>query len=198
VSRRAIGVLLAIPLLFTAVMLIEVGLNRRGDEGMRDPITLSERELYLQRSDGDNTSTTLGLSWRNSEGVALGEAFERELPRRGFVALARVETATRVQPGLVVVDVADDVETLERRYPDGRTHLITAATIRRRYVVSLDPSQLHVPRALAAQLPAEASMPPRVIDDGGERLEVADVRRPFRVSVRYGRHWVPWVVDVSR
>jgi hypothetical protein len=88
------------------------------------------------------------------------------------------------------------VETLTARYPDGRTHLITAATIaiQRRapadaphalagVIVGLSPSRITVPGTLARALPNRRfDQPPSA----------------FSVSIRYGRLHEPWVVAVGR
>ena len=98
---------------------------------------------------------------------------------------------------LVPVDAALDAETLAARYPDGRTHLITEAVVGARWVragsgtpyvygqlMSIDPSQVNVPRDLAQRLPLR------------DRFDGTQV--PYTVSIRYGSRWEPVVVDVTR
>jgi hypothetical protein len=82
---------------------------------------------------------------------------------------------------------------LARRYPNARTHLISAGTIRvpagapysDGIVLSLEPQRIHVPRELAAQLPR---------DD----LREERVRQPFEVEIRYGLNDEPWATAVRR
>jgi hypothetical protein len=98
---------------------------------------------------------------------------------------------------LVPVDAALDAGTLAARYPDGRTHLITEAVVRARWVravgsgtpylhgdlMNIEPNQVNVPRDLARQLPLR------------DRFDGTQI--PYTVSIRYGSRWEPVVVDVS-
>ncbi len=80
---------------------------------------------------------------------------------------------------------------LAQRYPNARTHLISAGVVRvpagapyaEGIILSLEPPRIHVPRDLAAQLP---------------RYEPREGRVParFDVEVRYGRNDEPWVTGV--
>jgi hypothetical protein len=89
---------------------------------------------------------------------------------------------------LVVVDVDADAATLERRYPDGRTHIIAAARVNvppggsfaDGFVVSLEPQQIHVPREWAAQLPAFDPTQGRAAGD-------------YEVELWYGVRYEPWI-----
>jgi Domain of unknown function (DUF4824) len=98
-------------------------------------------------------------------------------------------------PRLVPVDVDQDAAVLESRYPDARSYLITAGTVRAQlvsapnespYVVGtidrLMPQQIHVPREWAAELP-----PSR---------ECVPLR--FEVEIRYGLNYEPWVTAIRR
>jgi hypothetical protein len=89
---------------------------------------------------------------------------------------------------LVVVDAESDVVILEARYPNARTHLITRGVVRlvldrpqggrprlAGMVERIAPDTLHVPRHLAGRLGSP----------------------PYRVSVRYGRRYEPWIVGVE-
>ncbi len=185
-ERVATMLLIAIPLLFTAAVLAEVALNRRGDD-LRAPFELSEREVSLAPRNDDNTATAIWLAW--SDRVRPTEQLRgaRDLPRRVFVALA-IDPARTEGSRLVVVDVDEDAAALEQRYPDGRTHLITAGLARAGdVIVNLDPQRIHVPRELASALPRwEAT-----------RAAISD-QLPFTLSLRYGRHWEPWVMRVDR
>lgn len=186
-SRTSIALLVVIPLLFTAAVLAEVAINRR-EGGLREPIVLSERELSLAPRDDDNTAAMAWLMWSDRQRpLPDRRAVRRDLPRRVFVALA-LDPARTEGSRLVVVDVDADAAVLERRYPDGRTHLITAGTARADgTIVNLDPVRIHVTRELAAALPRwQATRDP-------SRSHV-----PFTMSLRYGRHREPWVVGVTR
>ena len=67
-------------------------------------------------------------------------------------------------------------------------HLITAGLARDDdRVVNLDPVRINVPRELAARLPPWQAT-----------RDAAASRRPFTVSVQYGRHWEPWVVEIGQ
>ena len=89
---------------------------------------------------------------------------------------------------LVAVDAALDAATLEAKYPGARTHLITRGIVRaslempsngpRRlsgHVMRIAPDRLHVPVHLAQRV----------------------ISRPYRVTVRYGRRYEPWIVTIE-
>jgi hypothetical protein len=184
-SRGSIALIVLIPLLFTGAVLAEVAVNRRGD-GLREPIVLSERELSLAPHDDDNTAAMAWLMWSDRQRPLLDRrTVRKDLRRRVFVALA-LDPARAEGSRLVVVDVDADAAVLERRYPNGRTHLITAGTARPDgIVVNLDPVRINVPREMAAELPRW-----RATRDSRSHP-------PFTMSLRYGRHWEPWVVEVA-
>jgi hypothetical protein len=208
---RVLGVALALPILFTGLVLINVQRNRSGG---REPMELTQREVSLGGGSDQNSGMTAWLTWsRNDQqagrwltpqqlealGFALPPAitastlreYTRQLPRRVYVVLElRERQPTRSR--LVPVDAGLDPDDLATRYPDGKTHLITAGVVALRGggsratpwvdgdLVSLDPRGIHVPRGLA------------------ERLRLA--RRPglrFMLSARYGTRFEPWIVDVQ-
>ena len=88
---------------------------------------------------------------------------------------------------LVAVDAGLDAATLEARYPNPQTHLITRGVIDvfvdhiggRPHLAgvlqAIAPRTLYVPREFAARLTA----------------------KPYTVSVRYGRRYEPWIVGVE-
>jgi hypothetical protein len=226
---------LALPLLVTASTLVAVTVNRSGG---REPITLSEREVYLSPRNDDNTTAAVSLSWHSPPDMVwldrarlarLGfdtsvdpaspdarEHYTRTLPRQVFVAMElngpafeQVMTALdrqrRLAPGgapdeyartrmsrLVVVDADRDADVLAQRYPNARTHLITAATIGIWHigppspagigtsVSGVTPPRIQVPREWAGALPLtnarETRTPP-----------------PFAIDVRYGTRYEPWI-----
>jgi len=185
-ERFATMLLIAIPLLFTAAVLAAVALNRRGAD-LRAPFELCEREVSVAPRNDNNTATAVWLAWSDRVRPTPERRGARDLPRRVFVALA-IDPARVEGSRLVVVDIEEDAAALERRYPDGRRHLITAGLARTGdIVVNLDPVRIHVPRELASALPRwEAA-----------RVSALD-QLPFSLLLRYGRHWEPWVADVSR
>jgi hypothetical protein len=90
---------------------------------------------------------------------------------------------------LVAVDAAADAATLEAKYPDPATHVITRGVVRlfidhpeggeprlSGMAEQIAPSTLYVPHHLAAPLGS----------------------KPYRVRVRYGRRYEPWIVGVER
>jgi hypothetical protein len=85
---------------------------------------------------------------------------------------------------LVAVDLDRDAAALARRYPDGRTHIITAATIavpvdgsfEQGSVVTIEPQRVHVPRQWAGQLATGT----------------------FDVELWYGLRAEPWISAIRR
>jgi hypothetical protein len=199
-SRRAFVVALLVPLCVTAAAVASVAYNRSGG---REPIVLTEREVYVLQGNGDDTTATLFLNWHPRRVPEPGRfQRDRSLPRRAFVALELDGPAFRALPiererertsRLVVVDIDPDADTLARRYPNARTHLISAAVVRvppeasyaDAVVVSLEPQRLSVPREWAAQLPRYDPTPERV-------------RQSFEVEIRYGRNVEPWITAIRR
>jgi hypothetical protein len=89
---------------------------------------------------------------------------------------------------LVTVDAESDAATLEARYPDAKTHVITRAVIRlvidrpqggqpqlTGLVEQIAPRTLYVPRHVSARL----------------------ATKPYLLRVRYGRRYEPWIVGVE-
>lgn len=139
--------------------------------------------------------------------------YRQALPRDAFVALeydgpafaAWLEAQrlladpatkdTRRRPGrpestshLAAIDAAPDAATLDRRYPDTQRHLITSAIVRPD--LEWPPGK---PPALGGRImilvPGEIHVPSRLIP------QLASGR--YAVTVRYGRRWEPWVVDIA-
>jgi hypothetical protein len=101
---------------------------------------------------------------------------------------AEIARALKESSRLVPVDAESDVTNLERRYPDPQTHLITRGVVRlfvdkpqggrprlTGAVTEIKPDALNVPRELAATLRSKT----------------------YRVSVRYGRRYVPWISGIE-
>jgi len=208
---RVFGVALALPVMFTALVLIDVQRNRSGG---REPMELTQREVSLGGGSDQNSGMTAWLTWSRDDErgerwltpqklAALGfelpppisastwREYTRQLPRRAYIVLElRESQPTRSR--LVPIDAGLDPNDLAARYPNGRTHLITAGVVALQarggsqvtpvvdgYLVGLDPRGIHVPTELA------------------ERLRQG--RRPgvrFRLSARYGTRFEPWIVDV--
>ena len=211
---RPFLVALLLPLAFTATTLALVAWNRSGGRGpillterevypapRSDDNTVATLWLNWQ-------STALLRPVPRSPATRNPEPVDREL-RRGFAVMALREPETQrplppvVAPGaaqggpaidsriavappsrLVVIDADSDAATLHRRYPDGRTHIITAATIAvppgrplaEGWVTSIEPQRIHVPRELAL---------PRM--GGG-----------FELEVWYGLRYEPWISAIRR
>jgi hypothetical protein len=175
---RPFLVALLLPLAVTAATLAAVAWNRSAGRG---PIVLSEREVrWTGGYANDNTTATLWLVWQ-PEGRGRPSSAPAEL-RRGYAALELRDEAERSR--LFVVDVAADGPALQRKYPDGRTHIITAATIAvpaggtddEGYVISVDPQRLHVPRELREPLTTGR----------------------FDVELWYGVRYEPWISAIRR
>jgi hypothetical protein len=173
---------LLLPLVITAATLALVAWNRSGGRG---PIVLSDREVYTTLSNDEDTTATLWLTWKPEGRGSAGEVTSKPELRQGFAALALNESAPADRSSrLEVVDIDRDAATLERRYPDGRTHIISAATINvpadgayeKGWVVSLEPMRLQVPREWAGQLAA----------------------RSFDVELWYGLRYEPWISAIRR
>jgi hypothetical protein len=89
---------------------------------------------------------------------------------------------------LVPVDAALEAATLAAKYPDAGTHLIARGVVR----VMLHTPGGERPRisgVVEALTPDTLHMPAHL----GKRLGA----RPYRVSVRYGRRYEPWIVGVE-
>ncbi len=199
-SWRSFIVALLVPVWVTGAMLASVSRNRSGG---RDPIVLSEREVYVSPRNDDHTTATVWLTWHTPvvpDPRRLQQ--DRRLPRQAFVALELDGPAFRALPiererertsRLVVVDIAPDADTLARRYPNARTHLISAGTVRvpadaayrDGIVVSLEPQRIHVPREWAALLPRYDPREGRVT-------------QRFEVEIRYGLNYEPWITAIRR
>ena len=166
-------VALVLPVAITAMVLAEVAWNRSSGRG---PIVLTQREATLYNGSGDRSMSALWLSWQQRSTPAWDSGAGRQ---RGFAALELRDDPRRAGASrLMVVDVAADAATLMRRYPDGRTHIITAAqimvpagqSIDAGWVVSVEPGSIHVPRDLG--------LPPR---------------GPFEIELWYGANHEPWI-----
>jgi hypothetical protein len=205
---RPFAVALALPVLFTGLVLFDVQRNRAGG---RAPIDLTEREVTLSAGTDENSGMTAWIVWADAGAGARwlpaatvrslgfdlsnqlrGSRSLRQLPRRAYVVL-ELRNGQPTRSRLVPVDAGLDREALIARYPNGRTHLIAPGFIGVReagpgaagslegYLVNIDPRGIHVPTALAARLRRAYSRNPR-----------------FTISIRYGSRLEPWVVDASR
>jgi len=168
-----------LPVLFTASIVLLSATNRSG--AARAPMNLTGSEVSLYNSPAGR-APWLSLTWTHPDAPSRGV---RELPRRGFAVLA-LSSDSGVESRLTVVDTGDDADALAARYPDGRTHLIAAATIRGTRVVDLEPSRIAIPARLAAQLPPPAWRTSRAPSTA------------LVVTVQYGSRQEPWLVDISR
>jgi hypothetical protein len=182
-NRRVIALLAALPILLTTVAVGRTMANRGGD---REPIVLSEREVTIGRRGSDSSGVRLWVNWSDRRPGG-DSSRSRGLRRRTYVAL-HLDQAITEGSRLVAVDHHDDPDVLAQRYPSGRTHIITAATVTADgHVQRIDPSGLVVPRELTRGLLVSAGNSPAF------RSHV-----PYLVTVRYGRHWQPVLVDIRR
>jgi hypothetical protein len=206
---RSFIVALVLPLLFTALVLFDVLRNRAA---AREPVVLTEREMSLSSGSDENSGMTAWIVWAEDpeardgwitpatlrslgfdapDGLSpLRPADVRQLQRRAYVALElRERQPTRSR--LVPVEASSDRAALLAKYPNGRTHVVTAGFIGLRpvpetsrrasvegYLVSLDPRGIHVPEPFATML---------------RRRSARD--RRFTLSVRYGSQLEPWITD---
>jgi len=207
---RLFGVALALPLFFTAFVLIEV---RRNRSGAGEGIALTEREVTLSGDTGENSGMTARVRWAaegpsgqvwlsprqlESLGFDLAEGRGtpgvrepgRQLPRRAFIAFELRQGLPDSR--LVPVDASVDRDEILAKYPNRRTHLVTAGLVGLRrdvlpgrpdllvgYVVNVDPRELHVPTEFTGRLRRTGSRD-----------------RTFTMTVRVGSRLEPWIVDV--
>jgi len=210
---RPFIVALALPVLFTALVLGDVVRNR-GSAG--ETIELTEREVALSTGSDDNSGVTAWVVWASDSEVgerwvrpetlrALGFDLApgasgststrqnvRQLQRRAYVVLElREEQPTRSR--LVPVDASPDRNELLAKYPNGRMHLITGGFIGLRPVPG--------PRGASSLEGYLVSIDPRGIHVPAQFAPVlrqGSVRdRRFTLSVRYGSRLEPWIVDVQ-
>ena len=113
---------------------------------------------------------------------------EYELNMRQWAPDAEIKRNFEDSPRLVPIDAGLDAATLAAKYPDARTHLITRGVVRvivyaptgerprlSGVVETIAPDTLHLPAYLGRQIGT----------------------KPYRVSVRYGRRFEPWIVGVE-
>lgn len=207
---RLFSVALALPVLFTGIVLADVQRNR---SGAREAMVLSPREFSLDAGSDVNSGMTAWLAWAEDDRgarwltraklealgfdpaplltVTSGRLFRPQLQRCAFIVMElREQQQTRSR--LVPVDAGLNLDELATRYPDGRTHLITAGVVAMQgggglqrtpwvggYLVSIDPRRIHVPVAFA------------------ERLRHRPPGSPaFTMAIRYGSRLEPWIVAV--
>lgn len=211
---RPFAVGLALPILFTGLVLVDVERNRAGG---RAPIDLTEREVTLSAGTDENSGMTAWVVWADAAGDRWlpaatlrslgfdlsnrpapsgaegppGSRSSRQLPRRAYVVL-ELRNGQPTRSRLVPVDAGLDREALVARYPDGRTHVIAPGFIGVREAApetgSLEGYLVNIdPRGI--HVPTELAA----------RLRRAYSRNPsFTISIRYGSRFEPWVVDASR
>lgn len=178
-SARVLALLALLPVAVSVYGLAASSFNRAGG---REPITLSYRELSLIPNGEGRLA--VAIAW-SSDAVVRSQR-RQPLSRRTYVALT-IDPSRGQGSRLVKVADDPDPDVLARQYPDGRTHLITAATLSEDgHVTGIDPRVIVLPAAL-------------VPDDLAQLLGVPRPRPPFdtpafSVDIRYGRRWEPQVV----
>ena len=187
---RPFVVALLLPLLVTAATLGAVAWNRSGGRG---PIVLSDREVSVSAPTGDNTTATFWLAWQPERRAR--QVSSRTQLRQGYAALTLKDDMasgsgdvasgfSRKASRLLAVDIDQDADALARRYPDGRTHIISRAMIavpvdaplEQGLVVSLEPQRIHVPRQWAGEVATGA----------------------FDLELWYGLRHEPWISAIRR
>jgi hypothetical protein len=188
-NARVLAVLLGLPLLVAAIAVGGFAMNRSGG---RLPMTLSEREVTIGPRGSDTAGRNLWLSWTDRRRPVPRPTPRQGLRRRTFVVLA-LDSSITDGSRLVPVEEHRDPDLLARKYPDGRTHIIAAATLMDNgALLQLNPPHMVIPRELTSRLPP--------VDAPTARIEGTTpvVWRPrFTVQVRWGRRWEPWVSDIS-
>ena len=207
-TRAAFMLALGLAVAYTATVLVHVQNNRRSE---RAPMQLTDRELSLDIGSDVNSGATVWLSWSESprrpwvsraQLAALGfdmsispdapqapSAYTRQMPRRCYVVFALADTGSRSR--LIPIDVGLNPSRLMAKYPNGSTHLITAALVGLHggsgfsdagyvdaQVASIDPRGIHVPAGVVDRLRAAAQR-----------------RQPFGITIRYGADLEPRIVD---
>jgi hypothetical protein len=208
---RSFVLALVLPVLFTAVVLIDVQRNRLG---AREPIALTQREVALSSVSDKNSGMSARVNWSvdqesgrrwlsleriRSLGFDVSERpvnaasrrdGARQLPRRAYVVF-ELQEQPPPRSRLVPIDASANRDELLAQYPNGRTHLITAAVVGvtpdnapgasqgvDAYLASVDPVAIHVPAEFAASLRNRTR------------------RAAFTVLVRYGSRLEPWIAGV--
>lgn len=207
---RLFSVALALPILFTALVLVGVQRNR---SGARVAIELSAREFSLDAGSDANSEISAWLAWSEDDRGARWLTKEKlealgfdptpilnpvpgrlsgpQLQRRAFIVMElRERQPTRSR--LVPVDAGLNRDALVARYPDGRTHLIVAGVVA---MTGGGGTQLTpwVDGYLVSVDPRRIHVP----TEFAERLRQKRQRTPgFTMSVRYGSRLEPWIVAV--
>jgi hypothetical protein len=178
-NRRMLAVAIAIVLAANVFALIDAAMNRSG--APESEVELTERELILSNASEDNTGLTLRLRWFDAgmlEQSKLAElGFDMrpnhpdQLPKLVFAALERTAT------GLGAIDVAADPVRLRQRHPDRKQVIIARCAVRLlgEKVSDLLVDTVNVPPSYRGALAGRLS---------------------YAVTMRYGKHYEPWVAAV--
>jgi hypothetical protein len=206
---RLFGLALALPVLFTVLVLVHVQRNRAGG---REAMELTQREVSISPGSDENSGVTAYLGWSEAEpgrqwlsadrlrsigfdlsidpaSTSSARTFARRLPRRAYVVLELRETRPP-QSRLVPVDASINREELMATYPNGRTHLITTGLVGIRRGVG--PAGQYEDGYVA-------SIDPRGIHVSAEfaaRVRKTSAQGMSLLTVRYGSRLEPWIVDV--
>jgi hypothetical protein len=208
---RPFLVALALPLVFTVLVFIEVKRNR---QSARQPIALLEGDITINAGTEQNSGATAWLTWAVDQPpgerwlsrpqlAAIGfdvsidpasadaaSAYARQLQRRAYVVLA-LRDDHRSRSRLVPIDAGPDRDRLLAKYPSGSTHIVTAGIVEIRRNV--------FPGGLPYEDGFLANIDPRGIhipSTFGDRL-ARDSPRSLTLLVQYGAQLEPWVVDVK-
>jgi hypothetical protein len=147
----------------------------------------------------DPASPDAGAHYRRELGRLVYVALEHDGPawraraidvERNIRQWSREEDVRKhveASPRLVPVDADLDPAVLDGRYPNARTHLITRAVLR--VYLSSEGNQRARLTGAVTLLPDTLYVPPHI----AEHLR----GRSYRLSVRYGRRYEPWIVGVE-
>jgi hypothetical protein len=218
-TRRALLIPLALPILFTATTLALVAVNRRAARG---PTVLTERDAGLSSLNDDNSAASVRLVWHPVPGTAdtwFGREKLRDLgfdtsvdpgstdaPRHYQRALARdVFVAFELQENPVSVETPD-------RQPGGPGSRLVpvdvaldAATLASKYP---DAATHLIAQGMVRPTLQGGPSSPRfvtgwVMSITPSRIHIPPSlarnlpRRSFTIGVNYGTRWEPWVVEVK-
>jgi hypothetical protein len=210
---RPFLVALALPLVFTTLVFVDVQRNR---QSARQPIALTGGDVTINAGTEQNSGATAWLTWAADQPpgerwlsreqlAAIGfdvsidpasadaaGAYARQLQRRAYVVLS-LRADQRSRSSLAPIDAGPDRDRLLAKYPNGSTHIVTAGIVEIRRNVF--PGGLPYEDGFLANIDPRGIHIPSKFND---RLARDPQRgRSLTLLVRYGAQLEPWVVDVK-
>ena len=172
------------------------GVYSNRSAGPTATIELTERELYFDPQDRENTGVFLQLQWQRTP----FEAARRLPPRTAFVAFDYRPEQPAERPAdsrLFPVDASTDEAGLRRKCPGC---LVLPARVRFReppsrqsYVTGVSVSQIYVPREHRSKFDTLGRV------SSWQHLhqrDKPDAQPRYSVTLHYGSRHEPWVADV--